>query len=107
MPISFLMYSMLSIYYAHANLNSKGLTFTLICINLTLITLTEEVKMAFLMHSSSWLLSSSTPLTTLGTRQVPLVYFLNSMMQVPAKEMLKIISSNVECVYTTRIFIYL
>jgi hypothetical protein len=33
MPISFLMYSMLSIYYAHANLNSKVLTFTLICIN--------------------------------------------------------------------------
>jgi hypothetical protein len=47
MPISFLMYSMLSIYYAHANLNSKGLTSTLICINLISITLTEEVKNGF------------------------------------------------------------
>jgi hypothetical protein len=37
-------------------------------------------------------------LTTVGARQLPLGYFLNSMMHGPAKERLKIISSNAECV---------
>jgi len=34
----------------------------------------------------------------LGAHQLPLGYFLNSMIQGPAKERLKIISSNAECV---------
>lgn len=54
--------------------------------------------MTFLMHCGSWMLSSSVPLAILGARQLPLGYFLNSIMQGPAKERLKIVYSNAECV---------